>query len=123
MFKNAYLVSVCMPKSHDGSRLHNMANINILAGTALLRQGCLQELARVSTFEAWLFSLEAKALDSLRFSHPLSRQFNEFDVCLSCLAARVLDSLRFAHPLSRQLNEFDVRLPCLAASVLDSLRC
>ena len=95
MFKNAYPVSVCMPKSHDGSRLHNMANIKILAGVALLRQGCLQELARVSTFEAWLFSLEAKVLDSLRFSHPLSRLFNGFEVCLSSLEAKVLDSLRF----------------------------
>ena len=98
MFKNAYHVSVCMPKSHDGSRLHNMANINILAGTALLRQGCLQELARVSTSEAWLFSLEAKVLNALRFSHYLSRQFNEFEVCLFTLEAKVLDSLWFSHP-------------------------
>ena len=101
MFKNIYPVMVCMPQSSDGSRLHNniiMVNIKTLAGTAFLRQGCLQELARVSTSKAWLFSLEAKVF-------TLSRQLNEFEVCLFSVEAKVLHSLRFSHALSRLFNE------------------
>ena len=34
--------------NRDGSRFHNITKLEVLAGAALLRQGCLPELARVS---------------------------------------------------------------------------
>ena len=68
----------------------------MLAGAALLRQGGLEELARVSTSEACLFCLEAKVLDSLRCSHPACRQFSESEACMISLEANVLDSCHIA---------------------------